>query len=212
MNRQRESTDGRTWEPRGAGADGVVQISMAIGAPLSAILTLLDTSTIPEPLLVAVHGIGRHAEKLVACWSAWARRLRVHVPAPRFGDDAFRGFQRLEAGNDGQTADGAPVQLPRVPLLVTAAESDHEPDSQQRRRDWIDGQRGVGRLDRAKRWVDALRAEAVRRRLAARAAVQILPGAGHASADCMAAGFPEQVSEFFGTLPWLWRGHHTFYP
>lgn len=290
MNCQRATGNRRGGRPGVVGPGDVVQLTMASGAPLDAFLTSPEPGTIPERLLVAVHGIGRDAMEQVTLWSAWARRHRVQVLAPRFGDDTFRGFQRLEPGIDGRTADGALVQLLRwlpamgmplpvrrilfghsggaqfahrflmanpfavdaailssagwytwpestrrfpyglgkaagrtvssieleallrVPLLVTVGENDDEADPQLRRRDWIDDQQGVGRRERAKRWVDALRTEAERRRLAARVQHQVLPGAGHAFAECMSAGLPERVDEFLSALPWLWRGQSSSIP
>lgn len=283
MNRQPTNGAGTGWERSGAGTDGLVRISMASGAPLDAYLTLPPAGENPERLLVAVHGIGRDAVEQATLWGDWARHRRVQVLAPMFGDVAFQGFQRLERGIDGRTADGALVQLLRwlpamgirlpvrrilfghsggaqfahrflmanpfamdaailssagwytwpegsrrfpyglgkpldravssveldallrVPLLVTVGENDNEPDPQLRRRQWIDAQQGIGRRERAGRWVRALQSEAARRRVVARLEHRVLPGAGHAFAECMAAGLPGHVGEFLGALPWLWR-------
>lgn len=95
--------------------------------------------------------------------------------------------------------------LLKVPMLITVGELDDTPDAAMRRRPSLDERQGVSRLDRAGRWVAALRREALLRQIPGRIEGCVLPGATHAFASCIQAGLPDRAARFLGRLPWLWR-------
>lgn len=88
------------------------------------------------------------------------------------------------------------------PLLVTVGEADVARDEQLRKRFWMDAWQGRTRVERAERWVEALRNEARRRGVTPRVSLCHLPGAGHSFVECMRAGLGWQVAMFLtGLLP-----------
>jgi pimeloyl-ACP methyl ester carboxylesterase len=89
----------------------------------------------------------------------------------------------------------------RVPILVVVGEDDDDPRAENLRRSQkLDLQQGVSRVERADRWVRAMREEAISLGTPPRVRLVTLPGAGHSFADCMKRGLDELVLEQFRAL------------
>ncbi len=83
----------------------------------------------------------------------------------------------------------------RVPLLVTVGEHDIERDPALRTSERLDRQQGQHRLERAERWVKAMKRAARERRLPSAVTLQTLPEAGHSFPSCVDLGLGELVFE-----------------
>jgi len=77
----------------------------------------------------------------------------------------------------------------RLDITVSVGGDDARPDPAMRSAPAVDAQQGRSRLERARRWVEALRAAAAARGLPApKVSFTVLPGAGHDFPDCARAG------------------------
>lgn len=91
----------------------------------------------------------------------------------------------------------------RVPLLVTVGERDVERDGSLRQTERIDREQGLNRLERARRFVAAMRRAAERRGMPSPVVLRPLPGAGHSFEENVAdADLARLVcTHFFGFGP-----------
>jgi hypothetical protein len=86
----------------------------------------------------------------------------------------------------------------RVPQHVMVGELDVERDGSLRQSDWLDRAQGVTRLERARRWVDALRCVGGRDIGGRVPSFSILPGVGHSFSDAVETAFlPRLVCDRF---------------
>ena len=86
----------------------------------------------------------------------------------------------------------------RIPALVLVGEQDTQRDENLRKGRRVDPRQGATRVERGRRWTEAIRRAARERGILARTELQLLPGCGHSFADCVArAGLAERVVEWF---------------
>lgn len=88
----------------------------------------------------------------------------------------------------GQAARNNFARFLQVPTQVFVGLQDCVADDKTRSGTRIDRLQGRHRLERARRWVEALSEEARRRGLQPRAELTVLPGAGHDFRECLASG------------------------
>lgn len=93
-----------------------------------------------------------------------------------------------------------PAAFLRVPLLVAVGSLDVDRDRSVRTTAKVDESQGEDRIERAKRWVQAMQAAARTRSLPARHELRILEGAGHSFSDCVEAGLARSTFEFFDSV------------
>ncbi len=86
------------------------------------------------------------------------------------------------------------------PIVVAVGSRDVERDPALRTGRRLDELQGSTRLERARRWVRAMRAAAEGRGQAAHVRLRLLAGARHSFAECMAAGLGDALEEL---LSWL---------
>jgi pimeloyl-ACP methyl ester carboxylesterase len=87
----------------------------------------------------------------------------------------------------------------RVPVLVAVGDLDEDERSEHLRHSpALDAQQGANRLERAARWVQAMRDAAAALGFPPRVALTTLPGAGHSFADCFEHGLGERVFAHVG--------------
>lgn len=108
-----------------------------------------------------------------------------------------RGLDGLEA-RFGSAADVEAFL--RLPIHVWVGERDDRSDSYLRQDSGLDTAQGLGRLQRARRWTDALRAAATARGIAADVGLTVLQGQGHDFARCADAGLAAEVLAYFETV------------
>ncbi len=94
-----------------------------------------------------------------------------------------------------------PEAFLRVPMLAVVGDDDRERDESLRRSAALDRQQGKNRVERAKRWVRAMRTAARERDMHPRVDLALLEDAGHSFEESMQAGLGERV---FGYLS-RWR-------
>lgn len=85
----------------------------------------------------------------------------------------------------------------RLPVRVWVGRRDRDDHLHLRQEPQVREVQGVHRLQRARRWVRALRTAAAMHGIAADVALHELPGAGHDFEHCVRAGLAEQVLAFF---------------
>lgn len=90
---------------------------------------------------------------------------------------------RSAAGLRGLSFD--PDAFLTVPCLVLVGEHDTLREELLNKDPQVDAQQGLHRVERAWRWVEAMRAAATARGLVPRCEFHLLPGAGHSFAECM---------------------------
>lgn len=90
----------------------------------------------------------------------------------------------------------------RVPMLAVVGDEDRERDDGLRRSHALDRQQGRNRVERARRWVRAMRTAAEEREMRPRVELALLEGAGHSFEDSMRAGLGELVVDYVIR----WRG------
>lgn len=88
-----------------------------------------------------------------------------------------------------------PSDFLRVPMLAVVGDDDRERDENLRQFRAIDRQQGRNRVERARRWVRAMRKAAAEREIRPRVELALLDGAGHSFEDSMRAGLGELVVE-----------------
>ncbi len=93
-----------------------------------------------------------------------------------------------------------PADFLRVPVLVAVGSLDVERDESVRTSTRLDDRQGENRIERARRWVDAMRAAGRSRSLPARHELVVLEGAGHSFSDCVDAGLARAAFEFFDSI------------
>ncbi|MGM0583549.1 MAG: hypothetical protein ACQEUZ_02715 [Pseudomonadota bacterium] len=81
----------------------------------------------------------------------------------------------------------------RLPIEICVGSEDREADETLRSSAALDAQQGRDRVERARRWRDALAAAAAARGLPARARLHVLPGAGHDFQTCLRAGGLDRI-------------------
>lgn len=87
-----------------------------------------------------------------------------------------------------------PARFLAVPILVVVGDGDTERTESLNQAPEIDTQQGTTRVERAQRWVAAMRAAAAERGQAPRCEIALLPRVAHSFAACMAtAGMGETV-------------------
>ncbi|MFI5320823.1 MAG: hypothetical protein ACHQ6V_14705 [Myxococcota bacterium] len=87
-----------------------------------------------------------------------------------------------------------PEAFLRVPILVAVGEHDDDERAENLRRGrLLDAQQGASRLERATRWVSAMRAAAAAHGCAPQVRLALIPNAAHSFADCMDNGLGELV-------------------
>lgn len=86
----------------------------------------------------------------------------------------------------------------RVPQHVMVGELDVERDSSLRQSDWLDHEQGITRLERARRWVDAMGCVGGRNNGGRAPSFSILPGVAHSFSEAVEAAFlPRLVCDRF---------------
>jgi hypothetical protein len=94
-----------------------------------------------------------------------------------------------------------PEAFARVPLLVAVGEHDDDGAAENLRRSLrLDAQQGTNRLERATRWVDAMRQAAREAGCAPRIRFEQIAGAGHSFAECMEGGLGDLVLAHAGIV------------
>lgn len=88
----------------------------------------------------------------------------------------------------------------RVPVLAVVGSLDVERDESVRTTPKVDDLQGVDRRERARRWLEAMRAAARRRSLPARHELLELEGVGHSFSDCADAGLVKETFAFFDSI------------
>lgn len=106
----------------------------------------------------------------------------------------------------GQAARNNFARFLQVPTQVFVGSRDCVADDKTRSSARIDQLQGTHRLERGRRWVEALSGEARRRGLEPRAELTVLPGTGHDFRECLASGellqkFLPAVDRRQGSLP-----------
>jgi poly(3-hydroxybutyrate) depolymerase len=89
-----------------------------------------------------------------------------------------------------------PSAFLRVPMLAVVGGDDRERDENLRQSRVLDRQQGRNRVERARRWVRAMKTAARHREIQPRVELAMLEGAGHSFADSMKAGLGEVVVEY----------------
>jgi pimeloyl-ACP methyl ester carboxylesterase len=103
-------------------------------------------------------------------------------------------------GNEGKTAPpGLDLERAlRVPQHVMVGGLDVERDKSLRQSEWLDGEQGATRLERARRWVEAMSSAAVRLPGAVAPTFEVLPGVAHSFVDAVETAFlPRRVCDRF---------------
>lgn len=93
-----------------------------------------------------------------------------------------------------------PAAFLRVPVLVVVGRLDVERDESIRTSEAIDQRQGRTRIERAQRWVAAMRAAARARGIGSRHELLLLERAGHSFADCVDAGLARATFDFFDAV------------
>jgi hypothetical protein len=90
----------------------------------------------------------------------------------------------------------------RVPLLVTVGARDVERDASLRQSAALDREQGMNRVERAERWVEAMREAARQQGLPPAVALRRLEGVGHSFEDNVERGALAELAfeHFFGRL------------
>ena len=81
-----------------------------------------------------------------------------------------------------------PAAFLRVPMLAVVGDDDRERDENLRRSRALDRRQGKNRVERARRWVHAMRTAAKEKEMPPRVEFALLDGAGHSFEDSMKAG------------------------
>ncbi|WP_026481161.1 alpha/beta fold hydrolase [Ahrensia sp. 13_GOM-1096m] len=91
--------------------------------------------------------------------------------------------------NWGPLLENTLAQFLKIPITVTVGEHDCKKDTNTRSGQAIDAQQGAHRLERARRWIDALhRAAEARNLLPPDVALHVLPNCGHGFVECVKRG------------------------
>jgi pimeloyl-ACP methyl ester carboxylesterase len=123
---------------------------------------------------------------LVAASAGWYTFPDVEEPFPR-----GLGPTPLAAGTD-------PQRFLRVPTLVLVGEGDEHRDHALNTSRALDLQQGRTRVERGRRWRDAMLQVARRSRIEARLDFTVMSGCGHDFGDCVARGaLVERALDFF---------------
>ncbi len=93
-----------------------------------------------------------------------------------------------------------PAEFLRVPVLAILGSLDLERDESIRTNAKVDETQGADRIERARRWIGAMRAAARSRGLPTRHELVLLEGAGHSFADCVERGLASSTFDFFDSL------------
>lgn len=88
----------------------------------------------------------------------------------------------------------------RVPVLALVGSRDVERDESIRTTTKVDELQGVDRRERARRWIEAMRAAARSRSLPGRHEILELDGVGHSFSDCAGAGLAKETFAFFDSI------------
>ncbi|MEM7408663.1 MAG: alpha/beta hydrolase [Myxococcota bacterium] len=105
----------------------------------------------------------------------------------------------LRLGAELAAATLRPGAFLRVPMLALVGDRDTERDDALRSGPGIDRRQGWDRVERARRWVSAMRDAAIERALEPRVHFSTLPGVGHSFPEAVKAGLAERVFEFLST-------------
>ncbi len=93
-----------------------------------------------------------------------------------------------------------PARFLVVPILAVVGSLDVERDESVRTTAKVDDRQGRDRLERAHRWIEAMRSAARARSLPARHELLELPGAGHSFLDCVERGLADATFDFFDSV------------
>ncbi len=85
----------------------------------------------------------------------------------------------------------------RLPMRVWVGDRDDDIDPSLRSDEQINLTQGGSRIERARRWVDAVRGVARRHDVPAEVGLEMLPAAGHSFPQCVRAGLARRVTRFF---------------
>jgi pimeloyl-ACP methyl ester carboxylesterase len=158
-------------------------------------------------LLVIVHGRSRSPLGLVEAFAGPARERGFTVLAPVFDEEAYGRVRRLR-GTGWFTMPDPHVAFPfgcapsidlpagvpdlkgflELPTRVMVGERDVERDGQLRASPFLDGTQGIHRLERARRWVDAVSRAADDHGLEGSVSLEILPDSGHSTREAICKG------------------------
>lgn len=128
-------------------------------------------------------------QRLALASAGWYSFPTLEEPFPYgFSAESDEGLH-IVAGFDG---------FLQIPTLVLVGEQDVERDTGLRKGKRIDSLQGFTRIERAARWVQAIRSEARKREIRASIELQLLEGCGHSFVDCVArASLPQRVVRWF---------------
>lgn len=111
---------------------------------------------------------------------------------------AYPAGLRVEGSLAGVRMD--PSSFLRVPLKVAIGSLDVERDQSVRQTVKVDARQGGDRVERARRWVDAMKAAARTRSIPGRHELEIIEGVGHSYSECVEAGLARTTFEFFDSV------------
>jgi poly(3-hydroxybutyrate) depolymerase len=93
-----------------------------------------------------------------------------------------------------------PADFLPVPVLAIVGSLDVERDESVRTNSKIDERQGADRRERARRWIDAMRAAARARSIPGRHDLIELDGAGHSFLECVEVGLATSIFDFFDSI------------
>jgi hypothetical protein len=93
-----------------------------------------------------------------------------------------------------------PSRFLRIPILAAVGTLDVDRDATFRTSAKVNERQGGDRIERARRWVEAMQTAARTRSIRARHDLALLEGAGHSFADCVEAGLARLTFEFFDSV------------
>jgi poly(3-hydroxybutyrate) depolymerase len=89
-----------------------------------------------------------------------------------------------------------PRSFLRIPMLAVVGDDDRERDESLRRSSALDRRQGRNRVERAERWVRAMRMAAREHEMSPRVELALLEGAGHSFEESMQGGLGDRVVGF----------------
>lgn len=128
--------------------------------------------------------------QLCTCAAGWYTWVEAGAGAFPLGLEE-RARRRLSLGEVAAANLGRFLQ---IPTWVTVGELDDQSDALTRRDPLLDALQGTHRLERARRWVQALHSAAAARGIQAAAQLHVLPQAGHDFEQCMRSGALAQLA------------------
>jgi dienelactone hydrolase len=93
-----------------------------------------------------------------------------------------------------------PARFLTVPVLAIVGSLDVERDESVRTTTKVDERQGGNRVERARRWIDAMQSAARGRSIPARHELVELPAAGHSFLECVEHGLADATFDFFDSI------------